>query len=160
VYTFKIVIVSHQSALILKSSTPLLGRHSLLNSLGTSVCLVHLGPLCKNGRLQIATVKVGDGVFPNGRFDTSEILVHGNGSGGLLWRCVALGGRLDNQLSTIIFGTLDTGHFGIGKSRILELIQRGKVSLFSGKLNFARSLGVTILLLQEASVSLGKLPSE
>lgn len=145
---------------ILKISTSLLGGDHLLDSLGTSVGLVYLGPLPKQGSLQVPTVVHITGSLVNGTLHSLKVLVHGNHGLALFGLCASLGGSLDDQTSTVILGADNIAHLGIGNSRILELVQRLDVALFGREGNGARTLGLSVSLLDERVVASGNFPNQ
>ena len=84
--------------LLLAASTSLLGWHWLGNSLGTSVGLVHLGPLGQDSLLKIRTIIIGNRRFRNDTFDSSKIVgVDGGRLDGFLWLRGCLGAGLGDQ---------------------------------------------------------------
>jgi hypothetical protein len=144
----------------LKSSASLLCGDWLLDSLGTSVCLVDLCPLGHGSGFKIPAVEGAGGVLLHGSLNSSEVLVHGDGSLGLVRLSGSLGGGLDNQNGAIVLGALNVVDLRVGKSRVLELVEVLDVSLFGREGNRTSTLRVTVLLVQERRLVLGELPNE
>lgn len=118
------------------ATTSHFARHGFLDSLGTFVGLVHLGPLAKGGSLQITTVKHVGGRLSNGPFNSSKVTtVHGNDSLTLGGLRRGLAGRLDNEFCLVIVGADNIDRLTVGEPRVLELVQRLEVALFGRKGN-------------------------
>jgi hypothetical protein len=150
---------------LLLASTSLLGWHWLGHSLGTSIGLVHLGPLGQNGLLKIRTIIIGNRRFRNDILHSSEIVrVDGGRLGGFLWLRGGLGAGLGEQGGRgFSIRRLCANHvngLAVGQTGALEARQGLDIALFKGKANRTRTGRTAIRLAHEGSVLLSELPNE
>jgi hypothetical protein len=120
----------------LKITTSLLYRYKFLDTLGSFIGIVHLGPLGKSGRFQITTVESFRSVLFDGIFTSSEVKsVDRNTCFGLGRFVTSLRSGFDNQLGLVLVRADNIKHFRVGDSGVLELIQGLDVSLLCTEFN-------------------------
>ena len=144
----------------LKSSSSLLCGNWLCDSLGASVSLVNLGVFSKCSGLQVTTVEVVDGCLHNDRFGATEVLVDVGNDLGLLGLCVTLGCGLGEKLCTVFVINQNVNCLGVGKTTVLEHVERFQVTRLSAEGDLAAALGVAVLLVEEGMVPLDEFPAK
>ena len=145
----------------LKISTSLLDWDALLCALSSLVGLVDLGPLSEGGRFQITTVENIRSILLDGANPSVEITsLDRNDSLGLARLVGGLGSSLLDQFGLVFGSADDIVNLGVGDSGEFEKVQGLDVSLLCAELNGTRSLGASILLVEEGVVALGDFPHQ